>query len=1623
MHSGFRRSVVRLRAAIDRSKRLCSRPGGRSVLALGCLWMMTVGLPGNLLAQAVSNPNQIVGTVEVTNTNPEILTGLAEAGLAFGRVHANSTVIFPTLGNTTSIVVDDPTHARYEVTAEAGSAGAGIVYEVFADVWFAGGAQRVRLPTFTTEPLEEEPATDQVVDFELCLGRIDLSFVDAEGQPATINASSLNFYQETAPGSGSFVWRGSAARGTSTLQALVPAGPSSLYRLDLIYISGSDVYDDYFLFQESISVDVGCDQVVPLTLTPPSGDDGGELGRIVGRVDMLGEDVTSTVDVQASSGPFSNQRRDRVEPPFPADFELRNVLPSTVVDPPAGYYMRLNDLNIRTGERFQFFQSPYLWSNNGGKVEVGAGETVDLGDTFVFDPGYVGGAVRFAGPVEGNTGLESCLSRLVRDFETDTNGDGVPDNTSLTGGSTIGAFGTPTVAPGATLSAVGGYASVGFSGDHDRVSGELLGDYELALGGLRGEVSVWNVDRVNFRFNDRATPQKPDTYFHSWIYSGARTQSPLLIEPGMHHQVPFEHCFGQVNMGFRSTQGTFFQPFLSVAGGYAGTDFTGSEVDHWVSGHGYGTPLNQGVAADRGQVSLCLPQGDYSLTPFVQSVNPNGSVSSTELPPVTLSVGCRQVLDVTSSLQVAVDPVPACSTTASLDVSGSVASSAAVSRIDATVGGTMTSLCTDCGDDPSFAFTADLDACGNTIEIEATNTLGDVAATAVSTRLDHDPPVLDACPDVDLLAAPGSGGAVVDWGLGASDGCDGDRPVVCDVPSGSFLAAGETVVTCTAADACGNETTCSFTARVRDGGDFCFDDGFEDDLDAGWQLSFLGDADQGSATVVDGRLELSGNGTSLYHDDDNAAFLHRSVAGDFRIEVDVEDFPVDAGGAVRKAALMVRSGTGATDPRVMVTFVPQLPDPPTSAIQFDARDGAGNTFELAGTDVGITLPVRLAIERRGDVFRVGYSTDGGASWVQPAGDFGGVYSLAMGETVEAGVAVSSYDAGATLTAAFDDLSLCSPDGTGFDPDDPPECSADQALDVVLLLDTSSSMSHEFGGVVRFEAARAMAHDLLDQLAADGPEHRVALVTFGGGDPFTEVVSDEGAGGFRQDLDALGALLDALTVPSADPLRPTPTSHGLEAVHDLLLGEGDPARRPVLVWATDGVPDVDIEGRGPGVEGPEGYGLHEVQGIRLQDAEGFLPAGIVRHLGEFNTAYGNHDGAVLADAMYALERLEATFGELLIYGLALQGNGVDLGTFNEDLLAYAAYLSGTPYYSTASAGQLDDALASLLGELACGAEGSALVGDRVWSDVDGDGVQEDSEPGLAGVEVEALDDGGSVVASATTDASGAYQLGLPASAAYTVRLVTSTLPEGATATHDVDGVATPNEAVVTVDPWQVRRDVDFGLAPPPGDPLADCVVDGFDTLDPSWSLVGLDGVVVGAQVVDGQLDLASDGSSWWGSDRHAFLFREVSGDFRFEVDLEGFPVDAGGTFRKAGIAIRPDLDPTAARVMAAVIPHFPNPERSVLQHGVRTTAGGSSQELAEPLFAEAPVRLAIERRGTTIQVYHSFNGGATWVQPIDGATVDLDLGETVLVGLGVASYEVGTTMTARFDDAVLCPLGP
>ncbi len=114
-------------------------------------------------------------------------------------------------------------------------------------------------------------------------------------------------------------------------------------------------------------------------------------------------------------------------------------------------------------------------------------------------------------------------------------------------------------------------------------------------------------------------------------------------------------------------------------------------------------------------------------------------------------------------------------------------------------------------------------------------------------------------------------------------------------------------------------------------------------------------------------------------------------------------------------------------------------------------------------------------------------------------------------------------------------------------------------------------------------------------------------------------------------------------------------------------------------------------------------------------------------------------------------------------------------------------------------------------------GSARLGDRIWHDVNNDGIQDDGEPGIAGISVTATTVIGSenFVFTTTADSLGNYNFeGLP-TGTYIVAVDPGTLPASVRPSGDADGVATPHRSSVTLtDVAPVNLAQDFGYSFPP-----------------------------------------------------------------------------------------------------------------------------------------------------------------------------------------------------------------
>ncbi|MFK7774875.1 MAG: HYR domain-containing protein, partial [Saprospiraceae bacterium] len=105
-----------------------------------------------------------------------------------------------------------------------------------------------------------------------------------------------------------------------------------------------------------------------------------------------------------------------------------------------------------------------------------------------------------------------------------------------------------------------------------------------------------------------------------------------------------------------------------------------------------------------------------------------------------------------------------------------------------------------------------------TVTYTATDASGNVANCSFDiTVADTEAPVLTDCP-IDMTLSSGSDCSTsVIWNMPTvADNCDANPTLTCNIPSGNTFSVGTTPIICTATDASGNTSTCTFNVTVID---------------------------------------------------------------------------------------------------------------------------------------------------------------------------------------------------------------------------------------------------------------------------------------------------------------------------------------------------------------------------------------------------------------------------------------------------------------------------------------------------------------------------------------------------------------------------------------------------------------------------------------------------------------------------------------------------------------------------------------------------------------------------------------------------------------------------------------
>src|SRR5262249_23103384 len=177
---------------------------------------------------------------------------------------------------------------------------------------------------------------------------------------------------------------------------------------------------------------------------------------------------------------------------------------------------------------------------------------------------------------------------------------------------------------------------------------------------------------------------------------------------------------------FHSTSGTFYNPQIRFSNG----SFTSPNTNYSVYlDHMAGTPNNPTNASNVGQLVMFLPQGTYRLYPSVTPAS-GGTYAMTGLEPIDLTVGCGDRITLEPCLQLDLN-TPACLSTKSATITGSVRSCTNVASIAYTLnGGSAQLVCASCGVNPTFNFNVDLggECLENALTVTATDVLGGVSS-------------------------------------------------------------------------------------------------------------------------------------------------------------------------------------------------------------------------------------------------------------------------------------------------------------------------------------------------------------------------------------------------------------------------------------------------------------------------------------------------------------------------------------------------------------------------------------------------------------------------------------------------------------------------------------------------------------------------------------------------------------------------------------------------------------------------------------------------------------------------------------------------------------------------------
>lgn len=291
-----------------------------------------------------------------------------------------------------------------------------------------------------------------------------------------------------------------------------------------------------------------------------------------------------------------------------------------------------------------------------------------------------------------------------------------------------------------------------------------------------------------------------------------------------------------------------------------------------------------------------------------------------------------------------------------------------------------------------------------------------------------------------------------------------------------------------------------------------------------------------------------------------------------------------------------------------------------------------------------------------------------------------------------------------------------------------------------------------------------------------------------------------------------------------------------------------------------------------------------------------------------------------------------------------------------------------------------------------------IGDFIWLDLNGDGVQDANEPGLADVEVELTQPDSSTITT-TTSANGIYNFTDLTPGTYTVTVVSATLPAGVTQTFDPDTLVDHQHAV-TIFSASNYTAADFGYQGSAS--IGDLVwldSDGDSSRDLDTE-VGIPGVVLTLTMESGAV-VTTTTNAVGGYDFGGL----IAGTYTVTVDTNTLPTGAVLTTGNQPLSV--NLTATEDYNLA----DFGYQRQAELTgHVFEDTDGDGTQDVGEPNLSNITI-IITDSLGITQSVTTDANGNYTATVPVDSTTAPTD---TITVDVDENTLPAGAIQTAGTD---------